>query len=86
MISCERHGPSPSAVVCRHQVASRDRPVGFIENNTDPADLQAWCGACEERFLDEGGLTDAFQAFNDRALVCAGCYHELKQRHAADVA
>ncbi|MBK9033167.1 MAG: hypothetical protein IPL61_18165 [Myxococcales bacterium] len=85
-MSCHHHDQGACAVVCRHHVATRDQPVGFIENNTDPADPQAWCVACEERFLDEGGFTDAFRAFNDCVVVCGACYHELRQRHAADVA
>ena len=58
------------------------QPVGFIENSSDPNDLQAWCEGCEEMFLAEGDKTVAFEAFNDRAIVCSICYDELKAKHS----
>ena len=69
------------AIVCQHYVWERERRVGFVENCTDPLDLQAWCRACEERFLAEGAPTQAFLAFNSFAVVCATCYEEMKWRH-----
>ena len=86
LIDCDRHGRGPCAVVCRHHINARGRAVGFIENCSDPADLQAWCTACEERFLDEGGMTKAFVAYNNFAVVCIACYAELKQRHTPGLA
>ena len=82
-IDCKRHGRSASAIVCRHHLDARGRTVGFIENRSDPDDLQAWCLACEERYLAEGDLTEAFRAFNDFAVVCVACYREFERRHAA---
>lgn len=81
-IDCELHGRSHMAVVCRHMIGA-DAPVGFIENSSDPEDLQAWCGACEAMFLVEDGLTEAFRAFNGMAVVCAACYDSMKARHGA---
>jgi hypothetical protein len=56
--------------------------VGFIENSSDPNDLQAWCERCEEMFLSEGDKTKAFEEFNDRVIVCCVCYGDLKARHS----
>ena len=81
-IACDRHGRGVCAIVCRHHLDVRDRPVGFVENSIDPMDLQAWCRACEERFLAEGALTLAFKAFNSFAVVCSTCYQEMKWRHS----
>ncbi|HEY0505618.1 MAG TPA: hypothetical protein VGD42_19195 [Lysobacter sp.] len=58
-----------------------DSCAGFVENSDDPRDLQARCVACEAVFLQEGDRTEAFCRFNDRAIVCADCYRELKARH-----
>jgi hypothetical protein len=44
--------------------------AGFVENSSDPDDLQAWCAACEELFIREGEMTEAFRAFNDMKVVC----------------
>lgn len=68
------------SVVCCHMIGTTG-PVGFVENSSDPDDLQAWCHDCEAMFLAEDGKTDAFVAFNDMAIVCARCYHALKERH-----
>lgn len=78
-IDCEVHGTSRSAVVCRHHIRTSDLSVGFVENSSDPNDLQAWCDACEEMFLREQQLTETFRKFNDFAVVCIECYARLKK-------
>lgn len=80
-IDCEIHGTSPGAVVCRHLLRPTDAILGFIENSSDPDDLQAWCDACEDMFLREGGLTESFRRFTDFAIVCVACYARIKQLH-----
>ena len=82
-IDCEVHGTSRSAVVCRHLLRPTDATLGFVENSSDPDDLQAWCDACEEMFLREQELTEAFREFNDFAVVCINCYARLKTLHSA---
>ena len=82
MITCGPHGERISAVVCKHMLQSEPSPVGFIENNSDPNDLQAWCHLCEEEFQREGNMTDAFKSFNGMAVVCVVCYSEAHARHA----
>jgi len=80
-VTCERHGRSVAAVVCCHMIES-DEAVGFVENSSDPDDLQAWCELCEEMFLAEGDKTPAFEEFNDRAIICRECYRTLKSKHS----
>jgi hypothetical protein len=70
-----------SAVLCSHLLQQQPAPAGFVENSSDPNDLQAWCYRCEEKFQDEGDMTDAFRAFNGMAIVCVVCYKEAKFRH-----
>lgn len=79
---CQSHGRRNVAVVCCHMIAMQ-APVGFVENSSDPDDLQAWCDACEEMFLQEGDKTEAFRAFDDMAVVCVSCHASLKDRHSA---
>ena len=86
MIDCGAHGRCVAAVVCGHMIQSKDRSVGFIENSSDPSDLQAWCDECEKMFLHEGDKTETFLAFNQMAVVCDRCYAELKNKHMAGVA
>lgn len=77
-LDCRAHGARPATVVCAHILAAKDQIVGFIENGAEPQDLQAWCRACEARFQQEGGLTPAFEKFNNRAIVCDLCYRGFK--------
>lgn len=81
-IKCSDHGERLSAVVCRHHVDAHERRVGFVENSSDPADLQAWCEDCEEMFLRHRKMTEEFRRFNDFAVVCIECYAMLKSRHS----
>ncbi|MGB4812603.1 MAG: hypothetical protein WBP13_09025 [Methylophilaceae bacterium] len=81
MVSCGSHGERIAAVVCKHML-HLSLPAGFIENNSDPNDLQAWCHLCEEEFQRQGGMTDAFKDFNGMAVVCVVCYSKAKTHHA----
>jgi hypothetical protein len=63
-------------------LSSKDEVVGFVENSSDPTDLQAWCATCEQVFLTEGDKTPRFLEFNQMALVCDVCYANLKDRHS----
>jgi hypothetical protein len=81
MVECGDHGERVSAVVCKHMLRSEPAPAGFIENCSDPNDLQAWCYFCEEKFQQEGDMTDEFKAFNGMAIVCIDCYSEAKERN-----
>jgi hypothetical protein len=83
-VKCGTHGTVNSAVVCCHLLQKTERVLGFIENSSEPDDLQAWCGACEEFFLYEGEMTEAFRAFNNFSLVCEFCYANIKQQHSAN--
>jgi hypothetical protein len=82
-VDCGPHGERIAAVVCQHLLQSAPAPVGFVENSGDPHDLQAWCGLCEERFQEQGGMTDTFRRFNGMAIVCVVCYGEARARHGA---
>lgn len=81
-VTCSTHGERPSAVVCRHHLQGNERQVGFVENSSEPDDLQAWCEDCEAMFRREGGMTEQFVQFNDFAVVCIDCYASLKARHS----
>lgn len=82
LINCGPHGERVATVVCQHLLdAAKAAPAGFVENSSDPADLQAWCFACEEKYLAEGEMTEAFREFNGMAVVCIECYAGIKSRH-----
>lgn len=79
-IDCNYHGKGIASIVCCHHLSSVD-PVGFIENNSDPDDLQGWCYACEYLFQEEGEITKKFQQFNNAKMVCEKCYKQYKDTH-----
>ncbi|MBK7395262.1 MAG: hypothetical protein IPJ34_02895 [Myxococcales bacterium] len=82
IIKCGTHGGRTAAVVCGHMLPAKDHAVGFVENSSEPDDLQAWCDACERLFLREGEMTDEFKEFNQMTVVCDDCYAELRARHS----
>lgn len=81
-VKCDTHGNRTAAVVCRHMINAGDAAVGFVENSSDPDDLQAWCDQCEAFFVREGELSEAFRKFNDFAVVCDFCYANYRERHS----
>lgn len=81
-IRCDTHGTRATAIVCRHMIQIKDKALGFVENSSDPDDLQAWCSECERVFIEEGDKTERFRSFNDFAVVCDCCYAALKERHS----
>jgi hypothetical protein len=81
MLDCGIHGERISTVVCKHMLRGEHAPAGFIENSSDPDDLQAWCQQCEDEFERQNGMTEAFRQFNGMTLVCLLCYTEAKSRH-----
>jgi hypothetical protein len=83
MIECDSHGTRTAAIVCDHLIRPTDMILGFVENTSDPDDLQAWCNDCEQMFLREQALTEAFQEFNGMRVVCVDCYARLKKLHSA---
>lgn len=82
MVDCRQHGKRVAAVVCQHLIGSDRAPGGFVENSSNPNDLQAWCHACEAAFQSEGGMTDIFREFNSMSVVCVACYVEAKAHHS----
>ena len=82
MVGCGSHGERNAAVVCKHLLRGQPAPSGFVENSSDPNDLQAWCYLCEDKFQTEGDMTDAFREFHGMTIVCVDCYAEAKIRHA----
>ncbi|QEC67336.1 hypothetical protein FRZ67_08520 [Panacibacter ginsenosidivorans] len=75
------HGKGIASIVCCHLLNSVDS-VGFIENNSDPDNLQAWCYACEFFFQQEEEMSEEFKNFNNAKVVCEKCYEELKNTHS----
>lgn len=85
-VECPDHGTEPSAFVCRH--LNLETSVGFVEGY-DPDEpetelYQAWCRACDEVLVEEGGWNDRSEAFAGIRMVCRGCYRSMKTLNRSD--
>lgn len=80
-VRCGEHGVNPEAVVCKHLLFGKYR--GFFCDLEDPHNPypDAWCHACELIRLEHNGWTDATEELMELALVCGGCYEEIRQRN-----
>jgi len=83
-VDCGEHGKRVAAVVCCHLLKPEGVPVGFIENSSEPNDLQAWCSKCEALFDEEDGMTKKFRAFNKMSVVCVNCYETSADYHSVE--
>jgi hypothetical protein len=85
VISCGTHGEVLPAFVCCHLVQESDRPLGFVEPDVDPNDvdddLQAWCGACDLMLQREGEWNDVSEGYANIRLVCEFCFAKLRETH-----
>ncbi len=79
---CGTHAKELGAIVCCHHLQATSRVLGFVENCTDPDNLQAWCGECERLYISEEGMTEAFRKFNDFKVVCSECYAAARAKHS----
>jgi hypothetical protein len=84
-IDCSSHQRQRAAVLCQHLASPTAASLGFVENSTDPDDLQAWCSACEALFSAEGGMTPAFQEHHGMCVVCVHCYESARRANARSV-
>ncbi|WP_166420375.1 hypothetical protein [Pseudoalteromonas sp. Z1A8] len=83
-VDCGEHGKRVASVVCCHLLKLEGERVGFIENSSEPNDLQAWCSKCEAEFEEEDGMTEKFRAFNKMSVVCVNCYEKSADYHSIE--
>ena len=84
-VECAEHGPQEPTFVCQHLARSlaTQQPVGFFFAREPRGD--AWCAACEEVRVREGGESGDFnersEAFAGIQLLCGACYDKVRQLH-----
>jgi hypothetical protein len=82
-IECSEHGAQEATYVCCHLAESlhTGEKVGFFYASEPRGD--AWCTACEEVRIREGGDTgdwnDRSEAFAKIKLLCGACYDKVKK-------
>jgi hypothetical protein len=84
-VTCESHGTSRAAFVCRH--LNKDSYTGFHEAfESNPLiepddDFQAWCDECEKIRVREGEWNEVSEGFAKIRLICDQCFFEIKRRN-----
>ena len=80
-VRCDRHGANHEAFVCTHLVAGRY--LGFFCRLDEPANPfpDAWCTRCESIRMQFDGWNAESESMIDIALVCGGCYEEIRSRN-----
>jgi hypothetical protein len=80
-IRCEQHGVSHEAFVCKHLVYGKY--LGFfcdLDDRQNPFP-DAWCNGCELIRIEHNGWNDVTEELIEIALVCGGCYEEIKEKN-----
>ena len=80
--NCPIHGNQGIGLVCVHAAIATDsdhRAGFFINDNTDLARPDAWCGACEDLLCKDGWSEQWFDAA-DFKIFCASCWDIAKER------
>lgn len=67
---------------CGHLLEDTDMVFGFVENASDPDDLQEWCDACEHKFREE--MTPALTKFHRLTVVSQLCNVRIRERHTRE--
>lgn len=84
-IECQMHGEEEETFVCHHlaQALRTGETVGFFWAGGPRGD--AWCSACEEVRIREGGVTgdwnERSEKFADIQILCGACYDRLRALH-----
>jgi hypothetical protein len=80
-IRCNQHGVSHEAFVCKHLVDGKY--LGFFCDLDDRGNPfpDAWCNNCELIRMEFDGWGDATEELMEIALVCGGCYEEIRDKN-----
>ena len=84
-VECHTHGEQEETFVCQHLVAAlkTQERVGFFWSGGPRGD--AWCSACEEVRIREGGATGEWNERSEKfagiKLLCGSCYDKLRALH-----
>ena len=82
VVHCDAHGLSEQTFVCQHLVTGEE--LGFFAANDGSSKRpDAWCGACEQvRIREGGGWNETSELFAGITLICGKCYDDAKARNA----
>ncbi len=78
VVKCSHHSRGFATYVCEHLPANPAQK--WFSNRPDDQDRwpDAWCGACEALFLEEGEWNEKNQQRREIVLVCHHCYENLR--------
>lgn len=82
LITCATHGMSKQTLVCQHLIESLadGKPRGFFFTDEEEDEPQAWCEACEARYVAAGECwTDEVLAYLSPQTLCLHCFRQLRE-------
>src|SRR5829696_1891816 len=87
-MTCERHGVSAPAFVCKHLAASLQggaTGLGFIVPDEQGGDPNAWCAACDDVLAEQGEWNDVSEAAASVTAICRNCFALARDLNATGV-
>jgi hypothetical protein len=79
-VHCHLHGETAPAFLCEHLL--NGTRLGFIyDTDSENPTPDAWCANCELIRVQHGGWDEVSEALTKIKLVCATCYHEIKEKN-----
>lgn len=80
-IECARHGSTVATFVCRH--LERGQGCGFHDSEAQGDRWpDAWCDKCQAILDRDGHWTDENLPMAEMAVLCTGCYEEVRANNA----
>jgi hypothetical protein len=78
VVKCSHHSRGFATYICEHLPANPAQK--WFSNRPDDEDRwpDAWCGACEALFLEEGEWNEKNQPRREIVMVCHHCYESLR--------
>lgn len=81
-IDCDSHGSGYAAYICKHLLADPEQKWFANARSDDDPWPDAWCGACELSFQEQGEWTEATEKKANIQVLCHCCYEKLRARSA----
>lgn len=77
---CGTHGKSRATFVCEHLLSQPGQKWFSEKPNETNRWPDAWCAACDEAFLQEGGWSDKNASKQKIKVICHYCYEDLHSK------
>ena len=87
-VRCQQHGSQKAAIVCQHLLESMhdDEPRGLWVSTDEDGYINAYCNACEDYRLRNGGdWPEDANTYIKAKLLCLECFGKLRKLNGYEV-